>query len=320
MNTIRDYVSLAPYTVYGIGGPARYFADADTPEGIRDLVKFGRSKGVPFFVLGAGSNILVSDEGFPGIVIHIVNRNMSAEGTILTADAGVSMAQAVAASANGSLTGFEWGIGIPGTVGGAVRGNAGCFGGEMKDVVSSILILDTADESVPIRTIPRDACEFGYRNSIFKSHREWIILSVSLALAKGDPKEIQKKILSITRERNEKQDIGTKSCGCIFKNVAWSDAGYSPDELVRHFPEFEAIIGHPNIPASFLIDNAGLKGMRFGKAIISPKHANFFVNEGGVSSEDVRALIREAKRLVRERYGIELREEIQYVGFEETPH
>ena len=126
---------------------------------------------------------------------------------------------------------------------------------------------------------------------------------------------IRERIRSITRERTQKQDIGTKSCGCIFKNVSWDAAG-GKESLLKRFPEFFQIADRPNIPAAFLIDRAGLKGERVGNAVISPKHANFFVNDGGASAGDIRELIRRVEDAVRRAYGITLEPEIQYVGFE----
>src|SRR3989344_3142891 len=311
---IRENVLLAPFTVYSIGGQARYFAEARTGEEIHEAVAFGRDKGVPFFILGAGSNILVSDTGFPGIVIHVVGGEIGVRGETIRADAGVKMAALAAAASRASLTGFEWGIGIPGSVGGSARGNAGCFGGGGGDGVSRVGVLDTNDRELLVREFSSGDCEFGYRHSIFKLHPEWIILSVTLSLEKGNSDGIRERIQRITRERTQKQDIGTKSCGCIFKNAAWDAAG-GKEFLLRRFPEFFEIADRPNIPAAFLVDRAGLKGERAGNAVISQKHANFFVNDGGASAEDVRELIRRAQEGVGQKYGIELEPEIQYVGF-----
>ncbi len=349
---IRENVLLAPFTVYSIGGPARYFVEARTGEEIREAVAFGRENGVPFFILGAGSNILVSDKGFLGIVIRVLGGSVSIEGGAFRVDAGVKMAAAAAEAASAGLAGFEWAVGIPGTVGGSVRGNAGCFGGEIRQVLESVQVLEITNHKSPTGPSPltrpsrqtlgraigqitnktqnpksktqngfrtfslnNSECEFGYRHSIFKAHPEWIILSVTFSLAGGDADMIRDRIISITRARTEKQDIGTKSCGCIFKNVSWDVAG-GKESFLGRFPEYLEIVDLPNIPAAFLIDRAGLKGERAGNTVISPKHANFFVNDGGASAEDVRRLIRRVEDVVRRAYGITLEPEIQYVGFE----
>lgn len=310
---LQENISLAPHTIYKIGGPARFFIEINNSEEFREALLFSLEKRIPFFVIGAGSNILVSDEGFSGLIIKAKDGELLAEGERVTVGAGVMMARAVMESAKAGLSGFEWGIGVPGTVGGAVRGNAGCFGGEIKDVVEEVEIFDASKAtSYKLQAIN---CKFGYRDSIFKKHPEWVILSATLKLKKGNPEEIKEKIRQITLERTAKQDIGSKTCGCIFKNISWSDAG-GREEFLPKFPEAEKIKDRPNIPASFLIDSAGLKGQRFGKVVISPKHANFFVNEGGATAAEVRELIKIAKDGVRRKFGVELEEEIQYVGFE----
>ena len=309
----QESVILAPYTIYKIGGPARFFVAVKGGEELKEAVAYATGKNAPFFILGAGSNVLGADEGFDGPVIHMTGGAIKVNGERVVADAGVMMAQAVLKSASAGLTGFEWGIGIPGTIGGSVRGNAGGFGGEMKDIVASIDVFDASND---IRcTLPVTNCEFNYRNSIFKKHPEWIILSATLKLAKGDSDKIREAVRRIIMARTEKQDIGTKSCGCIFKNVSWNTAGAKKEELLAQFPELAAFKGAPHIPASFLIDRAGLKGKKVGHVFISPRHANFFVNEGGALAADVRALIQIAKDAVREKFGLLLQEEIEYLGF-----
>lgn len=318
---IKEDTSLSGYTIYKIGGPAKFFVEVRNSKELEEALEWAEGKMLPIFILGAGSNILVSERGFDGLVIHIISREVKVDGERLTADAGVMMAKAVLESANVGLTGFEWAIGIPGTIGGSVRGNAGCFGGEMKDVVESVRILRSKDgrsglqDQFSLLTLNNSECEFSYRDSIFKRHPEWVILSATLKLKKGDQKEIQARIASITKERSEKQDIGSKTCGCIFKNISWTRKDINKSKLLERFPELAQFKDQPNIPASFLIDQAGLKGRRVGKVFISPKHANFFVNEGGASADEVIILIGIAKDTVRRKYGMLLEEEIQFVGF-----
>ncbi len=313
---IQENIALAPHTIYKIGGPAKFFAEVRDSEELSEALNFAAEKNLPFFVLGAGSNMLVSDKGFDGLVIRMAGGGIKVDGERVIVDAGVMMASAVLKSAQAGLAGFEWGIGIPGTIGGSVRGNAGCFGGEMKDVVESIRVFDTGDLGKSDFQLLNSDCEFNYRDSVFKKHPEWIILSATLNLKKGDTKIIQENIKEITVERTQKQDIGTKSCGCIFKNISWTRKDINKEVLLGRFPELEQFKNQPNIPASFLIDQAGLKGRRVGHAFISPKHANYFVNDGGTTAEEVLMLIAMAKDTVRRKYGISLEEEIQYVGFD----
>jgi len=310
---IKENTPLSNYTIYKIGGPARFFVEVKNLGEIKEATEWAQKQNLSFFIIGAGSNVLVSDKGFNGLAIHIAGGEVRVEGEKLMADAGVMMARAVIESAKVGLSGFEWGIGIPGTIGGSVRGNAGCFGHEMKDVVESVKIFDSSKATS--HKLQVTGCAFGYRDSVFKKHPEWIILSAILALKKGDAGEIQKKIKEITTERTQKQDIGTKSCGCIFKNVSWTRKDINKEKLLSKLPELEKLKSKPNIPASFLIDSASLKGKKVGKVFVSPKHANYFVNEGGATAEEVVMLIALVKDAVRRKFGILLEEEIQYIGF-----
>lgn len=309
---IKENHPLAPYTIYKIGGFARFFTEAKNRDELIEAIQFAAKKGAPFFILGGGSNVLISDNGFDGLVIRMTGGEIKVSGEHLMVDAGIVMARAVMESAKAGLTGFEWGIGIPGTVGGSIRGNAGCFGGEIKDIIESVDVFDATTGAIQI--FDKNTCKFSYRYSLFKENPAWVVISSDLLLKKTDPKIVQENISRISIERIHKQDIGTKSCGCIFKNIEWNEVK-DKAKLVDLFPEIKQFLDRPNIPASFLIDNANLKGRRVGKIVVSPKHANFFVNEGGGSAEEVSGLISLVKSAVLQKYGLELHEEIQYVGF-----
>lgn len=316
MIEIKENIPLAPHTIYKIGGSARYFAQARNAAEVEEALVFAAEKRAAVFILGAGSNILISDAGFDGLVIRMIGGEITIEGERMTADAGVMMARLAGAAARAGLTGFEWGIGVPGTIGGSVRGNAGCFGGEMRDVIESVGIIDTGkSHSLWKSDFHNTACGFGYRDSLFKQHPEWIILSATLHLRAGDSAAIQKKIKHITAERLDRQDIGTKSCGCIFKNPPWPADAEERQKLLSAFPFLAQFAQRTHLPASFLIDRAGLKGARVGATVVSARHANFFVNEGGATAADVRALAALTKEKVHARFGVVLEEEIQYVGF-----
>ena len=257
--------------------------------------------------------MLVSDKGFGGLLVRMTGGEVRADGERLIADAGVMMARAVTESAKAGLGGFEWGIGIPGTIGGSVRGNAGCFGGQMQGVVERVMVFDST-RNIKYE-MPNTECHFSYRDSIFKRHPERVILSAVLRLHTSDPAAVQAQVRRITGERLAIQDIGAKSCGCIFKNISWTRKDVDREKLLAEFPELAQFKDRPTIPASFLIDAAGLKGKQVGKVIISPKHANFFVNEGSATAEEVVMLTAIAKDTVRRTYGLRLEEEIQHVGF-----
>lgn len=310
---IQENISLAPFTFYKIGGLVRYFFEAQKLEDLREAVTFANSHGVPIFIMGAGSNILVSDRGYNGMVIHIGGGEVRVEGEYMLVGAGVMMARAAGEALKAALTGFEWAIGVPGTIGGSVRGNAGSFGGEMKDAVEKILIFDS--QLLKTREFTNNQCEFEYRSSIFKKHPEWIVISVTLKLRRGVYSKIHERIKLLSAERSQKQDIGTKSCGCIFKNVSWTRKDIDKNKLLSRFSVLKQFETRQNIPASFLIDSAGLKKKRVGQVFVSPKHANFFINDGRATAEEVVTLIGVAKEAVRRKFGITLEEEIQYVGF-----
>ncbi len=313
MIKIRENIPLAPYTIYKIGGLARFFVEITGIEDLCEAAVFAREKGLKHVMLGLGSNVLISDNGFDGLVMRMTGSGIQIEGKRMIVDAGVMMARAVMESGKAALHGFEWGIGVPGTIGGSIRGNAGCFGGEMKDIVESVEVFN-----FPTATsykLQATNCSFGYRNSIFKTHPEWIVISTVLQLHIGSRQMIQEEIGRIAQERVIKQDIGTKSCGCIFKNVPLPPDNHRREKLYTQFSELAVFRGRSTIPAAFLIDRCGLKGRCVGSIHISDKHANFFINQGGGRSKDVLALIAVAKEEVKKRYGIDLEEEIHLIGF-----
>lgn len=310
---VEEHKLIAPYTLYKIGGPARFYAEVCNEEELKEALRFAQKENVPFFILGAGSNVLVSDEGYEGMLIRRRGGHVAVDDMRLIADADVMMAQVATSAAHAGLSGLEWAIGIPGTVGGSVRGNSGCFGGEMKDAIESVRVFLFPE--LAVRNFSNNECGFSYRDSAFKRHPERIIVSATFFLHARDTRAIQERILEISRARAVTQDIGTKCAGCIFKNVLWENAGADKSGLIVRFPELGEFSDRTHIPASFLLDHAGLKKKRVGHVVISPVHANFFVNEGGGSAEEVKKLIDTAKEEVMKKYGIEIEEEIQYVGF-----
>lgn len=319
---VKENEPLAPYTIYKIGGPARFFIEVRTAQELEESVRYAAGKQTPFFIMGAGSNTLVSDKGFDGMIIHMTGGEIKIEGERMTADAGVMMARAAVESARAELAGFAWAIGVPGSIGGSVRGNAGCFGHEMKDVVERVRVLQIQSPKSKIQNqefdvieLKNSECEFGYRDSIFKRNPEWIVLGATLKLEVGDSAAVQAEMRRMSAERAAKQDIGAKSCGCIFKNPSWERIGEPKEALIAKFPELDRFSGQDIIPAAFLIDQAGLKGKRMGRIVISARHANFFINEGGGTADEVVMLISLVKDVVRRSYRITLQEEIQYLGF-----
>jgi UDP-N-acetylmuramate dehydrogenase len=218
MPQFKEDVPLSKFSHYKIGGPARFFFDAKSVSEVRWAVKEAKKRKLPVFVLGGGTNILISDDGFEGLVLRVAIRDIKVRGTTVTVGAGVPMADLLKFAVAHSLAGLEWAGGLPGTVGGAVRGNAGCFGGETKDGVVSVTSFDMKKMTLVTRTAR--ACAFGYRQSLFKKKNgAEIILSATFALAKGNKKEIAKVIKERIAYRNEHHPMEHPNIGSIFKNV-----------------------------------------------------------------------------------------------------
>jgi len=284
---LKKNVSLASHTTFGIGGPAELFYEAQTSEELIKAIKTARELKIPYFILGGGSNILVADSGFLGLVIKVKSQKLKIKNLKIVAEAGVPLAKVVKAAEKHSLSGLECCISIPGTVGGAVAGNAGAKNQWISQCIKSVTILDT-DKSNKIINLKKNNCQFGYRISCFKNNPSKIILEAVFELKKENSKIIQKKTKQFLEAKGNQPK--EKSAGSIFKNPANDSAGR-------------------------LIDAIGLKGKKVGEAQISPQHANFIVNLGRAKAKDVLALIKLAQDKAREKFGVELELEIQLIGF-----
>lgn len=305
-------VPLATHTVFNIGGTARYFYEAGSREDLIAALQWARQYALPFFILGAGSNTLVLERGFSGIVIKPAYTGMELMGNAITADAGAMMPRIASFAAAHHLAGFEWAIGIPGTLGGSVRGNAGCFGKSMADVVETVLAYDAIlcrEKKFSHRDI-----SFSYRESIFKKHPEYVILSATISLPTGRLQDIHALTREHSLRRVETQAIGEQCAGCIFKNVPWERYSFDArQKILARFPALLRFKNQSHIPAAFVVDELGLKGHSIGQASISKKHANFFINNGGATAHEMAMLISHCKEYVHRKTGILLEEEIQYV-------
>lgn len=303
---------MALHTYLKIGGPAKIFFVAETADETVRAVQKAKELGISWAVIGGGSNLLVSDDGFDGVVIRAADRSLVIEGTNVTAGAGAFTGLVAKAAADAGLAGFEWGVGVPGTIGGATYGDAGCFGGEMREVVSSV---DAFDPATGARVVYSNAdCGFGYRDSRFKREPH-VILRVTLFLKRGDVTEARSKIEDVMRGRKDTQPQGAFSAGCMFKNFDYADES-AVEKLQREGGEIPSeFLAKKRIPAGWLIDKLGLKGFSMGKAQVSPVHGNFLVNLGGAKAQDVIALSSYVKMKVRDELGILLEDEVQYLGF-----
>jgi len=309
---IQKNILLAPYTTFKIGGPAKYFCEAKSIGEIREFCNWAKEQKIPVLVLGGGSNVLISDKGFDGLVIKIHNSNLKFEENKIIADAGVNLSKIVLESVNRNLSGLEWAIGIPGTVGGAVNGNAGAFGRATSEAVEEVKAFDILEHSV--KNFKKEDCKFGYRKSIFKRNPDLIILSATFRFKKGSSGDIQKAIKDFTRQRIESNPSGF-SAGCFFVNPGWEGLR-NKEELIREFPELKQFADRPKISAGFLIESVGLKGKKIGGAMIAQEHANFIVNMGKAASKDVLALADLCRKKVKKKYGLELEVEKRLLGFD----
>lgn len=275
------------HTTFRIGGAADYYLCPHTPEEIREIIQVCREEQIPWFVIGNGSNLLVSDSGYRGAVIQIY-RNFSrvvCEETVIRAQAGALLSQIAAQAQKSSLTGFEFAAGIPGTLGGAVTMNAGAYGGEMKDVLKSATVL-TGDGQ--IRRLSAEELKLGYRTSIIKSG-EYTVLEAEIGLERGDEEKIRSRMEELREQRKTKQPLEYPSAGSTFKRPE----GYFAGKLIM---------------------DAGLRGFCVGGAQVSEKHCGFVINTGDATAADVVGLIREIQRCVEEQFGVKLEPEVRFLG------
>jgi len=311
LKNVQENIPLAPYTTFKIGGPARYFFIAKNIEEIKNAIKVAKDLKIPYFILGNGSNVLISDSGFGGLVIKIDDRELKIENNEIYAGAGVMLAALVKESTNAGLTGLEWLAGIPGTLGGAIYGNAGAFGYSIGEVAETVKVFDPGD--LMEKTLSKSDCNFGYRHSIFKE-KKYIILGADLKLKKGELEESAKLASEYLSKRKGKHPIGP-SAGSIFKNPLIKENQKAYEKLIKQYPEIEKFKATGKIPAGWLIGQFGLCGKEIGGAMVSKEHGNFIVNIGGAKAEDVIILTSLIKQKIRVNFGIQLAEEIQYVGF-----
>lgn len=295
---IKRNVNLAQYTSFNIGGNADYFCEVKTEKEFVKAINWAKKeKSIDYFILGGGTNILVSDKGFRGLVIKCQMSNVKCQDNKITAKAGASLPKLLQFSIKHSLSGLGFLTGIPGTVGGAIAGNAGIKKGSISEALEKVIVLG---EDGLIYDLNNKECGFGYRKSRFQKTRE-IILEAVFNLKKENPAIIKQRINQILKTR-ENQPKG-KSVGSIFKNPSGSSA---PSNATSNVAAAAA--------AGYLIEKADLKGKKIGDAMISKKHANWIVNLGNAKAEDVLKLIRLAKMEVKNKFGVELEEEIRLVG------
>ena len=284
---VRRQEPMSLHTTFRIGGPADLFVMPGSIQAVADSIRICKETQTPYAVIGNGSNLLVSDAGYRGVIIQI-GRNLNqitGNGEEIRAQAGAMLSVIAKTALSESLAGFEFASGIPGTLGGAVVMNAGAYGGEMKDVLTEVTVLTREGE---IRTIPAEKLELGYRTSL-AAKNGWIILEAVLRFQKGDAEAIRSRMEELKVQRVTKQPLDLPSAGSTFKRPE----GYFAGKLIM---------------------DAGLRGFTVGGAQISEKHCGFVVNKGGATAEDVRNLICAVQKKVQEDAGVKLEPEVKFLG------
>lgn len=282
---------MASHTTFRIGGLADCFVQLENTEQLIKVQKYLSQVGVPFFILGNGSNLLVSDAGFRGVILQIGSKmsGVTVEGNVIVAQAGASMAQIARTAMEHELTGMEFASGIPGTIGGGVVMNAGAYGGELSQIVTQVNVVNSEGE---IMELDNETMEFGYRTSTIRNN-SFTVTEIILRLEKGDRQQIRERMEELAARRREKQPLEYPSAGSTFKRPK----GYYAGQLIME---------------------AGLRGFQCGGAKVSDKHCGFVINTGNATAEDVRTLIREVQARVKDRFNVDLETEVLFLGWEKN--
>lgn len=275
------------HTTFRIGGPADYFLLPSSSEEVKGILEICKEESLQYFILGNGSNLLVSDEGYRGVIIQLYRNygGLTVEGTEIRAGAGVLLSQIAATARNESLTGFEFAGGIPGTLGGAVVMNAGAYGGELKDVLKEAVVMDREGN---IFTVPVEKLAMGYRTSLVKT-AGYLVLEAVISLKKGSQEEIRDTMKELADRRISKQPLEYPSAGSTFKRPE----GYFAGKLIM---------------------DAGLRGYQVGGAQVSEKHCGFVINKGNATAADVCRLMADVQAKVQEQFGVTLEPEVKFLG------
>lgn len=302
-----ENIPLSSVTRFAIGGPARILADASSETALMAALDVVRS--TPHALIGGGSNLVADDRGFPGIVLRYTAKNIEIDGGVVRVAAGAVLQELVDATIAAGLEGLHTMTGIPGWVGGAIYGNAGAYGHSIHEFVESVRFFDGSS----VQEIGNAACEFHYRESAFKRHRlmheDWIVLETTLRLPAGDAASLRTTAEGILNVRNEKYPPTMRCAGSIFKNLILAEL---PESVRVQIPE--RVIREGKVPSAYFLELAGAKGMILGGVQVADYHANLIYNSGGGTSQQVRELIATLKQRVKDRCGLLLEEEVQYLS------
>lgn len=302
---------LSRHTRFGLGGPAALFVDSEDESAFLQALLVARQSGLPHLMIGLGTNLVVADSGYPGIVLRYRGAALTARDTLVTVQAGAALQALVDFTAARGLRGIESMTGIPGNVGAAIYGNAGAYGSSLSDVVEQVRYFD----GDAIRETDKAGCEFRYRDSIFKRNRlrgePWLVLSAQLRFQPGDAAQLQEKAAGILAVRNRKFPPEMKCAGSIFKNLMLVEL---PEPARAAVPP--EVVKGGKVPSAWFLDQVGARGLHDGGIRVADYHANTVYNAGDGTAAQVRTLVAELKRRVFDRYAIPLEEEVQYIGFD----
>jgi UDP-N-acetylmuramate dehydrogenase len=297
-------------TTFRIGGSAKSYVEVATREELVEALRWGSKHGQQCLIMGGGSNILAADKGVDGLVVKIANNDLTLKGSRLQCGAGTTLAKAMITANGNGLSGLEWAIGIPGTVGGAVRGNAGACGGHIGSSVETVEIYNMVRGN--FEHLSGKDCLFRYRGSAFTDDKNLVVWNADLKLEQKDPEEIKRLVASNLGLRQQTQPK-LPSAGSVFKNISLEKLKQENENLAG-MAERLGKTNHGLVAAGWIVDLLGFKGRTIGGAKISLEHANFIVNTGKATAEDVIMLISLIKQQARTKLGIQLHEEIQYFG------
>jgi UDP-N-acetylmuramate dehydrogenase len=303
---VASSVPLARHTRFALGGPADLFAQTADPASFIAALEIARLSGLPHTIIGGGSNLIVNDDGYPGIILKFIGGDISIHGNVVSVQAGAVLQTLVDTSNSQGLKGLETMTGIPGFTGAAIYGNAGAYGHSISEIVLSVHFHDGSG----YRTFDNLQCEFHYRESIFKRHKDWIILSADLALTPADSATLATTSAGILATRNEKYPPTMKCAGSIFKNFLLAEL---PPAVAAALPS--SVIREGKVPSAYFLEQSGAKGLSLGDIHVAAYHANLIFNGGHGTSADLLTVIADLKSRVDARFGIKLEEEVQYVGF-----
>ncbi|MGA3189372.1 MAG: UDP-N-acetylmuramate dehydrogenase [Bryobacteraceae bacterium] len=293
---------LKRYTRFEIGGPARMLANVSTVEALAETLQLAKDTGTPHVMIGGGTNLIVDDDGFPGVVIRYVANAIEIDGARVRVEAGAVLQDLVNKTIEAGLSGLETMTGIPGWVGGAIYGNAGAYGRSIQECVENVRFFDGSTTC----ELSSNKLDYGYRNSIFKRFKEWSILDATLNLVPADPAELRATADRILKIRNEKYPPTMKCAGSIFKNLLLADL--PPGVMVP-----EKVVREGKVPSAYFLEAAGAKGLSIGGLRVADYHANLIYNEGGGTARDLWDLIETLKVGVWEKFGVRLEEEVQSI-------